>query len=66
MAKKKTDIVTITCYNSERKMERQKAMEEFSDAILFCEGSERDRYCSIVAGLKAGKSVVDDEWQWCN
>ena len=55
------DIVTIICYNSERKMERAKALKEFSVAMDCCEGSERERYCNIVSGLNAGLTVVSDE-----
>ena len=59
-----SDLVTITCYGSTIKVDRQTALKEYSEAVLFCEGSERDRYVSIVCGLKAGKDVVDDEWNW--
>ena len=54
------DIVTIICYNSERKMERAKAIKEFTESMDFCEGSERERYCNIVSGLNAGLTVVRD------
>ncbi len=58
------DIVTITCYGTTKEYERLEALREFTQGVLFCEGSERDRYASIVAGLRAGKTVVNDEWTW--
>lgn len=52
------------CYGSTIKMERTRAIKEYTDAILMCEGSECNRYRSIVSGLKSGKKKVDDEWHW--
>ena len=60
----KDDLVSITCYNDTKKMKRSEAIKRFEEYILYSEGSERDRYVSVVAGLKAGKKTVDDEWKW--
>lgn len=60
------DTVTIICYGSRRLMTRKDAIKEFSTAAFCCEGSERDRYCSIVCGLNEGKMLVDDLWEWSN
>lgn len=62
-----TDLVKVTCYGSVKEYERQQAIEEFTTAILCCEGSERDRYCNILSGLRSGlKEVTDepDEYVW--
>ena len=60
------DIVTITCYRKTEQMEREKAIEFYGEGAFACAGSsEGDRYMSIVMGLKEGRSVVDDLWQWC-
>lgn len=59
------DIVTITCYGKVEKRRRDEAIAFYSEGIMCCEGSERDRYTSIVMGLQQGFKVVDDEWNWC-
>ena len=58
--------VTITCYGTTEEYDRDEALREFTEGVLYCDGSERDRYCSIVSGLRAGLTVVDDEWAWAN
>lgn len=55
------DIVTVICYGSERKMERAKAIKEFTEAVDCCEGSERECYCNILSDLRAGLKVAKDE-----
>lgn len=61
------DLVTITCYRETEQMERKKAIKFYSEGAVACAGSsEGDRYMSIVMGLREGRSVVDDEWKWCN
>ena len=57
-------IVTITCYGKTEKMNRDKAIAFYTEGILYSDGSERDRYVSIVTGLQCGKTVVDDNWEW--
>ena len=58
------DLVTITCYGKAEKRRRDEAIAFYTEGIFCSEGSERDRYVSIVAGLQSGKKVVDDEWNW--
>lgn len=60
----KNDIVTITCYNQTEKRKRGEAIRFYTEGMLCCEGSERDRYTSIVTGLHEGFTTVDDEWSW--
>ena len=54
------DMVEITCYGTTKKYERQKAIDEFTTAVLACEGSERDRYCAILSQLRAGHKKCSD------
>lgn len=55
------DIVMITCYRKTEQMERQKAINEFTEALLCSEGSERERYAIILGGLLNGETNVSDE-----
>jgi len=54
------DMVKVVCYGSAKMYERSQAIEEFTTAILCCEGSERDRYCRILSQLRSGKKVATD------
>lgn len=56
----KKDMVKVVCYGTAKMYERQKAIDEFTTAILCCEGSERDRYCRILSGLRSGLKEVTD------
>lgn len=61
----KKDMVKVICYGTAKMYERQKAINEFTQAVLCCEGAERDRYCRILSQLRSGKSIVSDgdaEW----
>ena len=61
------DIVTITCYGREEKRKRGDAIKFYTEGMIACAGSsEGNRYTSIVTGLQAGFSVVDDDWNWNN
>ena len=60
----KKDIVTVLCYNKEKQYTRAEALKEFREGMIYCDGSERDRYTSVYLGLEAGLSYVDDEWAW--
>lgn len=55
------DKVVVTCYGTPKIYDRQQAIKEFTTAVLACEGSERDRYCRILSGLRSGKTEVTDE-----
>ena len=60
----KNDIVTVLCYNREKRYKRSEALKEFRECMLYCDGSERDRYTSVYMGLEEGLSYVDDQWKW--
>lgn len=54
------DIVTVTCYGITEQMERQKAIRFYSDGVLSCDGSEKERYANILAQLTSGLTVCSD------
>lgn len=58
------DQVTIICYDKSETRNREEAIEFYTEGMMCCEGSERDRYTSIVMGLQAGLKTVDDQWKW--
>lgn len=61
----KNDIVTITCYGQKEKRKRGEAINFYTEGMIACAGSsEGDRYASIVTGLNAGITEVDDLWEW--
>ena len=55
-----SDMVKVVCYGSAKMYERSQAIEEFLSAIACSEGSERDRYCRILSGLRSGLKEVTD------
>ena len=55
-------MITVKCYKTEKKYaSREDAIKEFQEAVLMSEGSERDRYISILAQLCVGKNYCSDE-----
>ena len=60
------DMVTVTCYGTTTKMSREAAMKKYFEGMLFCEGSERNRYTNIYIGLKCGYKKVDDDGNYSN
>lgn len=54
------DIVKITCYGETETMERDKAEKFYLKAMMFSEGSERERYTKIYLELKEGKRDISD------
>ena len=55
---------TITCYGTTETYnedERQKQMDRYEEAIMMCDGCERDRYVNIYFDLKNGKKHCGDE-----
>lgn len=55
------DVVKIICYKRESEMNRQDAIREFTEGVMVCDGSERDRYMNVLLDLMAGKTVCRDE-----
>ena len=58
------DTVKITCYGDTDTMERKEAIAFYSECAAGSDGSERERYLTILGGLYAGESVVDDGEDW--
>ena len=59
---KHNDQVTVVCYGEEKVWESRAEAEAFYlEAMLACEGAERDRYMNIYIELKAGLSVCTDD-----
>ena len=54
------DIVKITCYGQVSEMDRQDAIREFTEGVMVCDGSERDRYMNILMDLLAGLKECRD------
>ena len=59
---KKTDMVKITCYGETEMMDRQEAMTFYRDCADNSDGSERDRYVTILFGLMDGLTEVSDDY----
>ena len=54
------ECVTV-CYNQATVWQsRELAAEFYLEAMLACEGCERDRYTDVLLDLMAGKSVCHD------
>ena len=55
------DMVKITCYGKTETMTRNDAMNKYVEAMLWSDGSEKERYANIVGGLMCGLSEVSDD-----
>ena len=56
------EMVNITCYNKTERMTRTDAIEKYTDAMVRCEGSEMQRYATILNGLFSGYTNIRDEY----
>lgn len=56
------DMVSITCYGKTEEKERKEAVKFYTDCAEHSEGSERDRYTTILAGLHDNKRVIFDDF----
>ena len=54
------DMVQITCYGTTETMTRQQGIAKYGEAMLWCEGSERERYAQILGELLAGYTECSD------
>ena len=61
MALKMNEQVTIVCYKQEEKMTRKAAMKKYFEGMLYCDGSERERYANIYEQLVMGYTHCTDE-----
>ena len=54
--------VTTICYRQKREWDsREEAENFFLEGVMCCEGSERDRYATILSKLMSGRKVCSDE-----
>ena len=58
--KQMQDFVTIICYGQPEIMRRDEAIDKYYEGMMFCEGSERDRYTEIYCQLMEGNKVCTD------
>lgn len=58
--KQMQDFVTIVCYGQPEIMRRDEAIEKYYEGMMYCEGSERDRYTNIYCQLVRGDKVCQD------
>ena len=56
------DKVTTICYGQAREWDnRWDAIDFFMEGALACDGSEKDRYTTILLKLMAGETICPDE-----
>lgn len=59
---KKLDTVKTICYGKETVWDsRDEAIAFYYNAMLNCDGSERERYRTIYTAMAAGESICSDE-----
>lgn len=53
--------IKTVCYNQEREWtSREEAMEFFFNGVICSEGSEQERYMTILIKLQAGLDICSD------
>ncbi|MBO7509954.1 MAG: hypothetical protein J6T35_02115 [Bacteroidales bacterium] len=60
MARKKTDLVVVTCYGQSKVWERKEALAFFLEGMASCEGAEQERYVNIYCQLMSGAKEAFD------
>ena len=53
--------VWVKCGRKEEKMTRGEALKLFHEGMIYCDGSEQERYATIFYQLLEGRKVVTDE-----
>lgn len=56
-----TAKVWVKCGRKEEKMTRGEALKLFREGMMYCDGSEQERYATIFSQLLEGRRVVTDE-----
>lgn len=59
--KQLNEKVKVTCYRRTEVMTRKKAIDEFYEGMIFCDGSEAERYTTIYLQLMEGRMECSDE-----
>ena len=58
-----TDKVLTICYGQQKLWDnRDEAYRFFTEAFFSSEGSEKERYATILAGIDSGQRVCPDEY----
>lgn len=52
--------VTVTCYGKKETMSREAAIDKYYEAMIYCDGSEAERYQTIYCQLMDGFMDVSD------
>ncbi len=56
------EMITVKCSGKEEFWRsRKKAMNFYFDAMMSCEGSEKERYTNIYCDLRLGRDYCSDE-----
>ena len=56
------DSVITICYGQEKQWDnRWDAIDFFTEGTMACDGSERERYTTILLKLMSGETVCSDE-----
>ena len=61
MMGKGTDKVTVVCYGKAQEWDRWEAIDFFMQGAAACDGSEKERYTTILLKLMAGEEVCSDD-----
>lgn len=57
--------VCVTCYRTrEVWRSRERAVRFYTEAVLACEGAERDRYVNVLMALQAGEKYAHDTYDY--
>lgn len=54
-------FVTVVTYGKEKRWNREEAISFFANAVLECDGSEKERYANVLAQLCLGNNYCSDE-----
>ena len=53
-------FVTVRTYGQEKRWNREEAINFFANAVLECDGSEKERYANILAQLCLDSEYCDE------
>lgn len=56
------DTVKVTCYGKTETLKRNEALNKYSEAMMWSDGSELQRYAKIVEELLSGCVECSDEY----
>lgn len=62
--KQLNEKVKITCYRQTETMVRKKAIDEYYEGMVCCDGSEAERYTRIYCQLMEGRMECSDEYEF--